>query len=455
MAVRSATAAAPPLVAASVALTALGAAALLAATWLWAGIAPGAVVGGGVGLLLAVLGQVMAAQRRDKGGRGGMHAISGLMAGLAACLLLPPLHGAARLLEPVLAGTLVLVWWSAGALLRAASATVSAPPVLSAGLGAIDQLRQTLAGQFLAGGVLALLARALHHPAGATAALLATAGIAAELLGGLWVLAFAVRHTLAADAGPPERGAHRLAAVAVALGLLVPAWGALAPQRRMPAIRPPATAPRQVPPHLSPRATGGAAARLAGLPVRPPLRWLPLADHVLSLAAAAVLALVIAGWLLRLWRAHGWARLGRWCRALLAALASLFTGLWGVGAQVARTGGMRAVLWWRPGGRRLRGGAAASRAGVRQAYRRLLRGARRRGWARPPAHSARRFGDRLAPRVGHAQGDLRALTALYEEARYSDHALGRGVAARASAYARATIRGLRGGGGGAPPPPPA
>ena len=446
--IRRPTSPAPPPALAVAAGASLGAASMLCAAWFWAGLAPGAVATCGIALAIALAGQWMAALRRSRGATGTAHAVGGVLVAMVACFLLPPLHGVARLVEPVMAATVLLMWWLAGTVWRAAIPPRSSAPSSPRAFDEVAELREALAGQLLIVGLLALLARMFHHTASPGARVLAVVGGTDQLFCGLALLATRVQTRLAAGGAAPGRiSAGWVAAACVAVGLLLPAYGALALGGAGQGGGARATPPPTVPPsHLISHVHPTAARPGPGLPARHPAAWLPFVDHLIAAAAAVTLAFVIARWVYQTWREGGWLALWQglieWLRAIFGLLARLF--VW-----PGRPG-------WLPGGRygtpddgadaaRPGGGVRATdpRGRVRQAYRRLLRGAERRGLVRPPAHSPRRFGRRLEPQMGERGPDLRALTRLYEEARYSGHPVDAGTADRATAHARAAMRGLR------------
>ena len=437
----------------------LGAAALLCAAWLWAGLPAASTAVFGLACTVAAVARGLGSLRRLRAGGEGVHAVVGLVAALVLCVLGAPLHGVALLVQPLLAASVLLLWWLAGALWRVAllpegPVPRGAPPLL-AGFERIGLLREMMAGQFLLVGGLAFLARLFQHTAGAGGLLLAAGGGAAQLLCGLWLLEARVRQTFVGAAAQTTSGgsapARWLAAAVVAVGLLLPVYASLPFRRggatvvRSGSQAPPPTA--QTPPPVPP------PPRAASLPDRPPSPvqvhpqppWLPAVEHLIPLVAALLLLAVVVRWIHRLWRALGWRGLVARLREFLWVIMRLFARplAWG-GRFRGDLAPRRAPTESERAGRFGRGHAATDPRGrVRRAYRHLLVEAWQRGHLRAPGQSPRRFGDTLQPQVGEAASHLRALTGLYEEARYSGHPVAGTDADRATLHARAAVRALR------------
>ena len=81
---------------------------------------------------------------------------------------------------------------------------------------------------------------------------------------------------------------------------------------------------------------------------------------------------------------------------------------------------------------------------IRASYRRFLRSAASAGRARATAETPAGYADRIEEFLGADASHARALTAAYEEARYSDHALGAPLATRARDAVGRLVRRLGG-----------
>lgn len=148
------------------------------------------------------------------------------------------------------------------------------------------------------------------------------------------------------------------------------------------------------------------------------------------LAVPVVLLIAVIG-VLRALRAYG----GDW-RGALAHLWAALAGIFGFWRWLAGPGDLRQARAPQPGevavfavgpaaGRPALGGWFGVRQAVRAAYRRFLRDAKASGREREAAETPAGFARRLGPVLqggAKAAGDL---TRAYEEARFSDHVIGR------------------------------
>ena len=175
-----------------------------------------------------------------------------------------------------------------------------------------------------------------------------------------------------------------------------------------------------------------------------------------------LVAFVLVAWgivrLVTLWvrhRAHlGWPPVGRLFAEMWRALLDFFRMVW----AGLRTGRLWSWLSRRAG--RVHGPIRLPalppahretpwtrwgdpRARVRAAYRRLLTGAVERGHRRPHWATPRGFRNLLAPALPPDPQALAAITHLYEEARYSPHAVEEQAAGTAEAAAHEILRTLR------------
>ena len=152
--------------------------------------------------------------------------------------------------------------------------------------------------------------------------------------------------------------------------------------------------------------------------------------NLLPVLAVPVILLIAAIGVVRALRAYG----GDW-RGALAHLWAALTGLFGFWRWFAGPGDLRRAAAPRPddvavfpaapsAGRSVVGGFGARRA-VRAAYRRFLRDARVSGQERSAAETPADFARRLEPVLQGGAGAAADLTQAYEEARFSDHAIGR------------------------------
>ncbi len=396
-------------------------------------------------------------------------------AGVALVAAWSATHPSTLPILPLAAAVVLGIWWQTGRVWQPLVAAThrtgpGAPRVLEVRLNAVQDLRETIAGQFLAVGALAVLARALRPSASAVAPGLALAGMGIQVLCGLLLLSSGLR-LLLLEGAPPGARVRRfgalVAAACVVLAALLPAYPALFPRSATPSAASKTSGRPQTLP--SPPVAHGPGSTSAPPPAGPLTHHPPsILWHVLW----ALLAVLLTAGLLRLawsaWRSRRPGTWGGWWRALLLLLTGWWEALLSLFAFFARLrpdfGARRPRAPGRRGSRPLaveapravrqapRSGAGDPRRRVRLAYRRLLAAGRRKGHVRPPGFSPRRYRTALEPKVGGAAPELRNLTRLYEEARYSAHPVDRDAADTAAADATAAIRGLRDGGDtGAPP----
>lgn len=315
----------------------------------------------------------------------------------------------------------------------------------------------------------ALAAAAVHGPA-------ATAALVLSALGGLTLTAGVALGAADRPDGPtgegftweaPERaaawrGAAALGGAAVLLAALIPALPPLRSPRLygwLPAalawlLRP---TPRRLAAarHLLPLPSGTPAAPLpftAGAGAGRTTAAIHLGDigaHrlVIGVIAAVLLLLLVE---LLAWRPEFRAAIGRLGRSLVAAIRwrQLWRSLWLWGRREpawnppsgADPGGPERV-GHRPGGLAT---LTDPRLAVRAAYRRYLRAAHAAGHGRAPAESPAAHLRRLGPLLEHAAPDARALTAGYQEARFSAHPIPAAGLPGLRAALRRLLRLLRG-----------
>ncbi len=471
-----------------------GLAAVLTLAWSWApraGAPPLAVFAGA--LALAVLSRsasLLAPGAEDHDELAWLGLLVGL--GLPVAFLR---FGPGMALKAVLvAVSVAAVWWQTGLVAQHVRSGLSRDLARPAA----DLARETQGGVFgmlvLAAAVATIAPHMLPgtHPG---AGRLATGAIAAQAAAGSILIADNHRRALlrrAATEGaavlPGLAGPGRAVAAAAALLFVTAALPALpavllprtiggavvglirflAPHAAAPGVHTASGAASG--PASFPSAAGGAGGARTAPSGLPQGAW-----RILGLLAAAAVAAGLARSIARSWRRGAGARArgrrgGLGLGGLLAEIwylflsffAGLFSGLVLAGLWRALRGEREKDAGARQGrapgpapapaaGWRARGDA---RARVRASYRHLLRGAGARGHRRPPWYTPRAFGRDLRTALPRAHPALDRLTAIYEEARYSPHALEAADAAAAEEAADALVADLRASAGdrGAPGP---
>jgi len=459
----------------------VGLAAQFTLAWAWArpgsGPPPAAL---GAGLLVAILGRALGSVARDDGGADNEIAWVGLLvgAGLAIAFMhIGPQSGPPAVLA---AGCLWAVWWLTGYIWR--NLLVALPPLPEEGAGAETQAASALdiaanvqAGAFggvLAAAAVAVIALQLRH--GRTGPPVELGAIAMALQCGCACLLVAQGQrrallrqarvyravVLPGFASGSATGALLVTALLMVVAVLIPAYPALVPHLHLgPAgaslvhhgIAPPAAPPRlrpQAPPATTAGGGGGTAfAGNGGI----------LAGLAVILAVVGVVVVAAAIRLGVVWVRAGFGRrvsflefLGDLWQAIIDMLAALFAGvgllgLWGLlfggptrqaaGADGSGGGGGRRESVWAH--------LTDPRARVRAAYRHMLAGVGGKGHRRPHWFSPARFREHLQPALPAHREDLGRLTRLYEEARYSTHALRTDAAGRAEVDAETVVRQAR------------
>ncbi len=153
--------------------------------------------------------------------------------------------------------------------------------------------------------------------------------------------------------------------------------------------------------------------------------------NLLPVLAVPIILLVAAIGVSRALRAYG----GDW-RAAVAHLWAALAGIFAFWRWLAAPGDLRPARAPAPGevaafapspptAQRRAGGWLGARQAVRAAYRRFLVDARASGQARAPAETPADFAHRLGPVLQGGAGAAGDLTQAYEEARFSDHRIGR------------------------------
>lgn len=459
----------------------IGISAQVVALWLGArahaaGGSPAAALA--AGLLVAVAARSVGVLIRHEWGAGDEVGWVGLLVGAGATVAFTRMGPTTAPLAAVAAGLVWVVWWLQGQVCHRVLSALSTDLHHARREGDIGvETQGAVFGTLATAAIMDLLGPALF---GGSLARITGVFLAGQCGCACIVVALVHRRGLLRRAALEEAtvlpefgrqtsgGVLAIAVAAVLLGAVLPRYaGAVSGglftgvahllQRLLPSMHS-AVGPRGAPPP-GPRSGGSASGALGGGGAGGPL--LKLLVEVMALATLVLVAWaavrLLIGWI-RQRAGLGWPPIWQMLAQMWRVLVEMLRDLW----ASLRAGG----LWrWLTAGRGP--GLAAvrlptlpatrretlcerwtdPRLRVRTAYRRLLAGAVDRGHRRPHWATPRMFRAILGPALPPDPDALKALTGLYEEARYSPHTIDDRDAGTAEAAAHDILRHLRDSGG--------